>query len=113
MKKKARKFKKTGAPFSKEEDEQIIKLVEQYGSNQWGIIASHINGRTPKQCRDRYSNYLAPGIFKCQWTNAEDELLIKLYQQVGPKWSILQKSFPGRSSGSVKNRWKYFLCRQT
>lgn len=111
-KSKKKIIKKSRIPFTKEEDEQIVKLTEKYGTKQWSLIASHVNGRTPKQCRDRYSNYLVPGFFKCEWTNEEDELLINLYKQIGPKWSILQKSFPRRSSSSIKNRWKYFLCKQ-
>lgn len=104
--------KKLRVLFSKEEDEKIKFLVDIYGTKQWGIISSFLNGRTPKQCRDRYKNYLEPGFFSGQWTNEEDNLLKKLYEQNGPKWSILSKSFIDRSPGAIKNRWKYFLCRQ-
>ncbi|KAK8836222.1 hypothetical protein M9Y10_039854 [Tritrichomonas musculus] len=103
---------KSRVPFSVEEDEKIKSLVNQYGTRQWQLVASFMDGRTPKQCRDRYSNYLVPGYFKGEWSNEEDELLTRLFSQFGPKWSIIQKSFPGRSPNSVKNRWKFFLCRQ-
>lgn len=106
------KNRKIRVPFSKEEDEKIKLLVDLYGAKNWALISSFINGRTPKQCRDRYKNYLAPGFFLGQWTNEEDELLKKLYEEYGPKWSTLAKSFNDRSPGSIKNRWKYFLCRQ-
>ena len=104
--------KKLRNPFTAEEDQKIINLAGKYGTRQWSLIASFLVGRTPKQCRDRYSNYLAPGFFKGEWSKEEDELLSKLYAEIGPKWSVLQKSFPGRSSNSIKNRWNYFLCRQ-
>lgn len=103
---------KTRVPFSKEEDDKIRSLVSKYGTRKWQLIASFIDGRTPKQCRDRYSNYLVPGYFKGEWSVEEDELLTKLFFQIGPKWSNIQKSFPGRSSNSLKNRWKFFLSRQ-
>lgn len=104
--------KKTRVPFTAEEDEKIKTLAEKYGTKQWSLISSFVKGRTPKQCRDRYCNYLFPGYFKGEWTKEEDELLEKLYIENGPKWSIIQKSFPERSQNSVKNRWNYFLCRQ-
>ena len=104
--------KKSRIPFTKEEDEKIKQLVQKYGCRQWQLISSFIPGRSPKQCRDRYSNYLIPGLTRGQWLPSEDELLTKLYINLGPKWSSMQKYFPGRSSNSIKNRWNYFLCRQ-
>ena len=104
--------KRIRIPFTKEEDEKIKQLVQTYGCRQWCYISSFIPGRTPKQCRDRYSNYLVPGLMNGQWTPREDELLTKLYLNLGPKWSKIQKLFPGRSTNSIKNRWNYFLCRQ-
>ncbi|KAK8857459.1 hypothetical protein M9Y10_015864 [Tritrichomonas musculus] len=104
--------KKSRIPFTKEEDEKIKQLVQKYGCRQWQLISSFIPGRSPKQCRDRYSNYLIPGLKSGQWLPNEDELLTKLYNDLGPKWSRIQKYFPGRSTNSIKNRWNYFLCRQ-
>lgn len=95
--------------FTKEEDERIKDLVKQFGTKNWSIIASFMNGRSAKQCRDRYSNYLVPGFFQGEWSNEEDELLKKLYKENGSKWSIIQTYFPNRSSNSIKNRWYYFL----
>ena len=104
--------KKLRVPFTKEEDEKIRILVQQYGPRSWQLISSCMPGRTPKQCRDRYANYLIPGFSKSEWSKDEDQLLRKLYYEIGPKWSIIQKSFPERSPTSIKNRWNYFLCRQ-
>ena len=52
-----------------------------------------MDGRKPRQCKERYVNYLIPGCFKGQWTNDEDDLLVKLYKENGPKWSIIKKHF--------------------
>lgn len=98
--------------FTKEEDEKIKELTEKYGTKQWNIIAQFIEGRTPKQCRDRYCNYLFPGIFNGEWSTEEDELLMELYKKYGPRWTTLQRSFPYRSANTIKNRWDFFLCRQ-
>lgn len=97
--------------FSKEEDERIKILVNIFGTRHWDLIAQFIEGRTAKQCRDRYSNYLVPGYFQGEWSEDEDSLLIKLYNEHGPKWSQIQKSFKNRSSNNIKNRWNYFVHR--
>lgn len=36
-----------------DEDRLVEELVNRYGAQQWTIIASHISGRTSKQCRER------------------------------------------------------------
>lgn len=105
--------KKKKSRFSPEEDEKLRDLVKKNGTRQWQYIASLMNGRSARQCRDRYVNYLVPGFFNGQWSNDEDELLLELYKTNGPKWSVIQKYFPNRSSNSLKNRWNYFLSKQS
>lgn len=79
--------------FKKEEDEKIKDLVKIFGNRRWNLIAQFMEGRTAKQCRDRYSNYFMPGFFQGEWSKEEDSLLIKLFNEHGPRWSIIQKSF--------------------
>nr|GEW89373.1 transcription factor MYB3R-1 isoform X1 [Tanacetum cinerariifolium] len=40
-------------PWTKEEDEELIRLVEKYGAQKWSTIAQHLPGRIGKQCRER------------------------------------------------------------
>ena len=52
----------------------------------WGDIAVKMNtDRTAKQCRDRWHNYLRPGIKKGDWTNHEEKQITALYAQLGGK----------------------------
>jgi hypothetical protein len=52
----------------------------------FGKIASELDrGRTAKQCRDRWKNYLRGGIKKGGWTNDEEELIKDMYTTFGPK----------------------------
>jgi hypothetical protein len=50
--------------WTPEEDEAIRKLVEKYGTKTWSVIAEQIvkefgiDGRTGKQCRERWHNHL-------------------------------------------------------
>ena len=40
-------------PWSKEEDDKVLELVAIHGAKNWPIIASHLEGRVQKQCRER------------------------------------------------------------
>ena len=62
--------------FTKEEDDTLVQLVDQYGTKSWDHIAEHMAGRTGRQCRDRYRNYLVPGYFNGQWTQEEDDIIL-------------------------------------
>ena len=46
----------------------------------WMAIAKKVDGRTAKQCRDRWINTLRPGLTKGKWTTAE-EIMIKTFHQ--------------------------------
>lgn len=98
--------------FSKEEDELLKKTVKIFGAKNWRLIASFIPGRNQKQCRDRYSNYLAPGICHTVWSDEEDKLLVEKYIKHGRKWSFLKTFFPNRTSNDIKNRFNYTIYHQ-
>lgn len=105
---KARKPRKL---FSKEEDDKLKSLVAQFGRKSWDFIASLLPGRTGRQCRERYRNYLLPGTCYGQWTHDEDILLNLKYQEIGPHWSKMTHFFKGRSANSIKNRWNCCVCK--
>ncbi|KAG7545323.1 Homeobox-like domain superfamily [Arabidopsis suecica] len=92
-------------PWSKEEDNTIIDLVEKYGPKKWSTISQHLPGRIGKQCRERWHNHLNPGINKNAWTQEEELTLIRAHQIYGNKWAELMKFLPGRSDNSIKNHW--------
>ncbi|XP_010432672.1 PREDICTED: myb-related protein 3R-1-like [Camelina sativa] len=92
-------------PWSKEEDNTIIALVEKHGPKKWSTISQHLPGRIGKQCRERWHNHLNPGINKNAWTQEEELILIRAHQIYGNKWAELMKFLPGRSDNSIKNHW--------
>ncbi|EAX87556.1 Myb-like DNA-binding domain containing protein [Trichomonas vaginalis G3] len=91
--------------FTLEEDMIIYSMVNMQKDKNWKLIANALDGRSPKQVRERYKNYLAPGIVNAPWTHQEDDLLKDLYKKIGPKWSQLKGYFKNRSEINIKNRW--------
>jgi hypothetical protein len=97
--------------FTGEEDAHLRALVDHMGTRNWDDIARSMHGRTARQCRDRYKNYLLDSLVLAPWTPEEDAIVRQYYQQMGPKWVEIAKFLTGRSSSHVKNRWHRHLAR--
>ena len=87
------------------EDVYLVTLVGMLGLDSWKAISARIPNRTARQCRERWKSYLSPDIKNGPWTHEEDLLLVQKYNELGPKWVEISKSFDGRSDNNVKNRW--------
>ena len=94
--------------FSKLEDQMLTQLVSIYNTD-WGKIAQYMPNRTGRQCRERWNHYLAPHISFSPWTQIEDDLLLKKYQELGPKWKEMVPFFQGRTDVSLKTRCNRLL----
>jgi len=72
---KTQNIKINKSPWSEEEDLVLKKTVEGLGDKHWTAVANsynkHFTGkeRTPKQCRERWKNYLDPAISKYIFMN--------------------------------------------
>lgn len=75
-------------------------------------LQKKLPGQTLKQCHDRYANYLRDGLKSEPWTQEEDEMLIEMHKEIGPKWVKMMKRLPGRSGNDIKNRWHKHLIKK-
>jgi hypothetical protein len=95
------------------EDAFLVKTVSAGQCGSWEAVAKCLPGRTARQCRDRWSNYLSPVVRSGPWSAAEDELLVSKINEVGHVWSTLVRYFGGRSENDIKNRWYTHLRYRT
>lgn len=103
---KAIKIKKKNL-FTPEEDEAIIKLVDEFGEN-WKEVAKKMISRSSRQCRERWCYYLSPLALNSPWTSNEDRLLKKYYKKFGNKWAQIAGYIGNKTSIQVKCRWMKF-----
>jgi hypothetical protein len=90
----------------------LVLLVKRHGQCHWQTIASSMPGRTARQCRDRFTNYLVPNLSQAAWSPEEDRVLLERFRELGPHWSRIAPFLPGRSSNAIKNRWYTYLRRK-
>nr|GMD35160.1 myb-related protein Myb4-like [Ipomoea batatas] len=69
--------------------------------------------RCGKSCRLRWMNYLRPNIKRGNYTQEEDQLILKMHRQLGNKWSAIAAHLPGRTDNEIKNHWHTSLKKLT
>jgi hypothetical protein len=92
-------------PFTEDEDAVILTARRPGFSKAWSDIAKRLPGRTARQCRDRWLNYLSPEIASEPWTPEEDQLLVEKINEMGDHWTWMTPFFNARSENDIKGRW--------
>ena len=90
--------------WSKEEDEALTRLVNQYG-NSWAKIARNIPGRTDQQCMGRWKRHLDPTIRRAKWSQEEVMRLCALAAVFHNSWSSISRQMKGRTPQQCRTRY--------
>ncbi|KAF8683077.1 hypothetical protein HU200_045018 [Digitaria exilis] len=54
----------------------LKEMVTLYGERKWAVISQHLPGRIGKQCRERWTNHLRPGVDKVGIKSTPPDLLV-------------------------------------
>ncbi|OHS93378.1 Myb-like DNA-binding domain containing protein [Tritrichomonas foetus] len=96
--------------FTPEEDIKLETLTNS--SQNWHFIAGNFEGKTPRQCKERYMYYISKRPSP-NWTPEEEKLLETKFEEIGPHWSKMATFFPNRTDVNLKNHWSAMLNRKS
>uniref|UniRef100_A0A6N2N6B2 MYB transcription factor n=1 Tax=Salix viminalis TaxID=40686 RepID=A0A6N2N6B2_SALVM len=99
--------------WTREEDERLVAYIQAHGEGCWRSLPKSAGLlRCGKSCRLRWINYLRPDLKRGNFTEKEDELIIKLHSLFGNKWSLIAGRLPGRTDNEIKNYWNTRIKRK-
>ncbi|KAJ8490726.1 hypothetical protein OPV22_012447 [Ensete ventricosum] len=99
--------------WTKEEDQLLIAYIKAHGEGCWRSLPKAAGLlRCGKSCRLRWINYLRPDLKRGNFTEEEDELIIKFHGLLGNKWSVIAGQLPGRTDNEIKNYWNTHIKRK-
>ncbi|XVE98362.1 hypothetical protein REPUB_Repub03eG0099900 [Reevesia pubescens] len=99
----------------KPEEDLILKnYIETHGEGNWATVSKRTGlMRGGKSCRLRWKNYLRPNIKRGGMSKEEEDLIIRMHNLLGNRWSLIAGRLPGRTDNEVKNYWNTHLNKKS
>lgn len=99
--------------WTPEEDSKLSSYIRQHGTRNWRLIPKNAGlQRCGKSCRLRWTNYLRPDLKHGQFSDSEEQTIVKFHSVVGNRWSLIAAQLPGRTDNDVKNHWNTKLKKK-
>ncbi|XP_055819574.1 transcription factor MYB3-like [Solanum dulcamara] len=100
-------------PWSTKEDLLLTNYIKENGEGQWRNLPNKAGLlRCGKSCRLRWMNYLRPGIKRGNFSQDEEDLIIRLHSLLGSRWSLIAGRLPGRTDNEIKNYWNTHVIKK-
>jgi Myb-like DNA-binding protein FlbD len=95
------------------EDVLLLELHAAYGPN-WTRIAGGMGIRSAKQCRERYTQHLKPGLNRSPISDDEGRQIMRMVSESGQRWAQIARSLgTNRSDNQIKNWWNGAKRKET
>jgi len=99
--------------WSFEEDALLKRYIEKHGEGNWSHVPARADlKRCRKSCRLRWLNYLRPNIKRGHFATDEIDMISRLHNLLGNKWSLIAGRIPGRTANDIKNYWNAHLSKK-
>ncbi|CAI0547552.1 unnamed protein product [Linum tenue] len=100
--------------WTEDEDRLLRRCIEAYGEGRWHQVPIRAGlNRCRKSCRLRWLNYLKPNIKRGEFSDDEVDLITRLHNLLGNRWSLIAGRLPGRTANDVKNYWNTHQKKKT
>ncbi|CAL9196873.1 unnamed protein product [Musa hybrid cultivar] len=99
--------------WSATEDKILTDYIRAHGEGRWGKVPKGAGlSRCARSCRLRWLNYLRPDIKRGNISHEEEDLIIRLHNLLGNRWSLIAGRLPGRTDNEIKNYWNTVLKKK-
>ncbi|KAA8545001.1 hypothetical protein F0562_019782 [Nyssa sinensis] len=99
--------------WTAQEDQILRDYIKLHGEGKWRDIPRRSGlKRCGKSCRLRWLNYLRPDIKRGNFSTDEEDLIIRLHNLLGNRWSLIAGRLPGRTDNEVKNYWNTRISKK-
>ncbi|TKY51645.1 Myb-related protein Zm38 [Spatholobus suberectus] len=99
--------------WSAEEDKILMNYVQVHGEGNWRKLSKRAGlKRSGRSSRLRWLNYIKPDIKRGNISSDEEDLIIRLHNLLGNRWSLIAGRLPGRTDNEIKNYWNTHLRKK-